>query len=190
MTARGLHPGSPEWEKNGICQSITWPRSKYTILGRRDDGTELESDYLTGNALQKEKDRHFVQIGFVDPATLVTAAKKKQLVALINGLPQSTVKGDTRFIVQSDCDVSILFDEAALEEWVAALEGQDHIGDFYIVTQRQAVFEDLKTRIIDLLGPILVTEDETRSMREGFKADLDYFRLDFLDRAQVETGGN
>ena len=185
LTNAGLQQGEPEWEQHGICQSVAWPRSKYSILGRRDDGTKLEGDYLTGNTLQKERDRRFVQIGFVDAATLTTAAKKKQVIALIDGLPQSAVTRETRFIVLPGYKASILFDEAAAEEWLAVLEDQNHIADFYIITPRQAVFDDIKVRVMDLLGSILITEDEKRPMREGFAANLEYFRLDFLDKDQV-----
>ena len=41
LSARGLQPGDADWEAQGICRSVTWPRSKYTILGQRDDGSVL-----------------------------------------------------------------------------------------------------------------------------------------------------
>ena len=44
-----------EWEKHGICQAVTWPRSKFTILGKRDDGTDLEGEYFTGQYTENEK---------------------------------------------------------------------------------------------------------------------------------------
>lgn len=34
LSSNGLNPGDPEWEKSGICQSVTWPRTKYSILGK------------------------------------------------------------------------------------------------------------------------------------------------------------
>jgi adenine-specific DNA-methyltransferase len=115
-------------------------------------------------------------------------AKKKQLVALIEGIPQSEVKKDSIFVVSEKHPASILFDEAQAEAWLDALEDQDHITDFYIVTSCNTVFEALKARITDLLGPITVTEEEKRPMREGFAANLAYFRLDFLDKDQVALG--
>ena len=68
---------------------MTWPRSKFTILGQRDDGSVLSGEYLTGKTMEREKARSFTQNGFVDPAQLDTSAKKKQVVSLINGLPQT-----------------------------------------------------------------------------------------------------
>ena len=185
LSARGLQPGDDEWEALGICRSVTWPRSKFTILGRRDDGTPLSGEYLTGKVVEKEKPRTFKQIGFVDPAALDTPAKKKQVVALIDGLPQTLVKEPCPFIVSEDHKSSILFDPAAADDWLEALDGQEHITDFYIVTPAKRVFDGLKAQVNDLLGPILVPEDEQRPMAEGFPANLAYFKLDFLDKDRV-----
>ena len=185
LTARGLQPGDAEWEAQGICRSVTWPRSKYTILGRRDDGSVLTGEYLTGKTVEREKARSFTQIGFVDPAQLDTPAKKKQVVAMIDGLPQTLVKEPCPFIVSEDHKATVLFDPAAAEDWLEALDGQEHITDFYIVTPVKRVFDQLKVQVVELLGPILVPEEEKRQMSAGFAANLAYFKLDFLERERV-----
>ncbi|MFZ5499699.1 MAG: site-specific DNA-methyltransferase [Pseudomonadota bacterium] len=185
LSARGLQPGDAEWEAQGICRSVTWPRSKYTILGRRDDGSVLTGEYLTGKTVEREKARSFTQIGFVDPLQLDTLPKKKQLVALIDGLPQTLVKDPCPFIVSEDHKASVLFDPAAAEDWLEALDGQEHITDFYIVTPVKRVFDQLKAQVVELLGPILVPEEEKRPMSAGFAANLAYFKLDFLEKERV-----
>ena len=185
LSARGLQPGDAEWEAQGICRSVTWPRSKYTILGQRDDGSLLTGEYLTGKTVECEKARSFTQIGFVDPATLDTLPKKKQVVALIDGLPQTLVKAPCLFIVSEDHKASVLFDPAAAEDWLEALDGQEHITDFYIVTPTKRVFDQLKAQVVDLLGPLLVPEEEKRTMSAGFAANLAYFKLDFLEKERV-----
>lgn len=185
LTAQGLHPGDDDWEAQGICRSVTWPRSKYTILGRRDDGTVLTGEYLTGKTTEREKPRSFTHIGFVHPSTLNTQPKKKQMVALIDGLPQTLVQGDSAFIVSEDHKASVLFDPGAAEAWLEALDGQTHISDFYIVTPSTREFQALKSQVVDLLGPLLVPEEERRPMSEGFAANLAYFKLDFLEKDSI-----
>lgn len=189
LTARGLQPGDDEWEAQGICRSVTWPRSKYTILGQRDDGSVLSGEYLTGKTVEREKARNFRQIGFVDPAQLDTPAKKKQVVALIDGLPQTLVKDPCTFIVSEDHKATVLFDPAAAEDWMEALDGQEHITDFYIVTPIKRLYDQLKAHVVELLGPILVPEEEKRPMSAGFAANLAYFKLDFLERERVSLRG-
>lgn len=185
LSGQGLQQGDAEWEAQGICRSVTWPRSKFTILGRRDDSTALAGDYLTGKAVDREKARNFTQIGFVDPALLDTVAKKKQVVALIDGLPQTLVKDPCTFVVSDDHKASLLFDESAADDWLEALDGQDHITDFFIVTPKKRVFDSLKARVVELLGPLIVAEEEKRPICAGFRANLAYFKLDFLDKDRV-----
>lgn len=188
LQAQELSPGDPAWEQQGICRSVTWPRSKYTILGRRDDGTTLDGDYLTGKSITKERPRRVQQIGFVNLAELNTAAKKKQLVALIDGIPQSLVKADSVFIVSETHSASILFDETQTDAWLEALEDQEHITDLYIVAAQPRRFNEIKEQVTELLGPITITEEEKRPMAAGFTANLEYFKLDFLDKDQVALG--
>jgi adenine-specific DNA-methyltransferase len=185
LTARGLQPGDVDWEEQGICRAVTWPRSKYTILGQRDDGSLLTGEYLTGKTVNREKARSFTQIGFVDPAQLDTLPKKRQVVTLIDGLPQTLVKDPCLFIVSEGHKASVLFDPAAAEDWLDALDGQEHITDFYIVTPVKRLFDQLKAQVVDLLGPIVVPEEERRLMSAGFAANLAYFKLDFLERERV-----
>lgn len=185
LRSRGLQAGDDEWEAQGICRSVTWLRSKFSILGHRDDGTQLPGEYLTGKTAAKEKARSFRQIGFVDPAQLDSQPKKKQVVALIDGLPQTLVKDLCPFIVSEDHKASVLFDPASAEDWLEALDGQEHITDFYIVTPVKRVFDQLKAQVVELLGPVLVQEEEKRPMSAGFPANLAYFKLDFLERERV-----
>lgn len=185
LRLRGVQPGDTEWEALGICRSVTWPRSKYTILGRRDDGTVLDGDYFTSRTVQRERARSFTQIGFVNPTTLDTTVKKKQVVALIDGLPQTLVTDPCPFIVSEDHKASVLFDVAEAAAWLEALDGQEHITDIYIVTPAKRVFDQLKAQVVELLGPWLVSEEEKRPMSAGFAANLAYFKLDFLDPERV-----
>ncbi|MBS0501153.1 MAG: site-specific DNA-methyltransferase [Proteobacteria bacterium] len=185
LSARGLQAGDADWEAQGICRSVTWPRSKYTILGQRDDGSVLGGEYFTGKTVEREKARRFVQIGFVDPAQLDALPKKKQVLALIDGLPQTLAQEPCRFIVSESHKASVLFDPQAVEDWLEALDGQEHITDFYVVTPAKKLFDQLKAQVVELLGPILLPEEEKRPMSAGFAANLAYFKLDFLEHERV-----
>ncbi|CAA9889901.1 DNA methylase [Candidatus Methylobacter favarea] len=187
LQEQGLMPGDADYEKHGICQSVTWPRSKYTILGRRDDGTLLDGDYLTGRTITKNKRRTFKQIGFIDTAQLTTA-RKKELAGLLDGIPQSKINKDTAFFVDETCTSSVLFDDACADAYLEALDDMTHIETFYLVTANNALFERLKGAINELLGPLKVSVEEKRPLSAGFEANLAYFKLDFLDPDEVQLG--
>lgn len=190
LAAQGHHPGDEAWEQHGVCRSVTWPRAKYTILGRRDDGTRLEGDYLTGRTVTKTKARTFRQLSFVDPATLTTAARKREVAALIDAIPGSQIKAGDPFFVSAEPrhTAALLFDDAHEAAFLDALEGMEHITHFYVVTPDGRRFRALQAEIEALLGPIEVQEEERRPMAAGFPANLEYFRLDFLDKDQVALG--
>lgn len=187
LGSQGLQAGNDEWDKYGICQSVTFPRSKYTMLGRRDDGTELEGEYLTGRKVTKEKARTFKQLGFVE-GRLLSLVQRKQLVALIDKVPQSRITADMPFFVDDEIPASILFDIRKVEAWLEVLEEQEHITDFYVATQENRAFNSIKQKVQGLLGPALIVEDGKRPFKYGFPANLEYFKLDFLDPTEVQMG--
>lgn len=68
------------------------------------------------------------------------------------------------------------------------LNKNDHVTDVYIVTDKNADFKSIKEKIIELLGSVQKTEDVTLPMSGGFKANVAYFKLGFLDKAAVRIG--
>ena len=190
LKAAGYQPGDPEWEKHGICRSVTWPRTEYSILGKRADGTVLSGEYFTNQTTTKEVNRSFYQLGFVENPASLTPAAKKQIVALIgkDKLPQSLVKADSCFIVSEKHTASVLFDPDAADEWLNTLEDQEHITDFYIVAKDSRTYNNIRQKVVNLLGTVTVTEPLKRPMSEGFAANVEYFKLGFLDKNSVSLG--
>jgi adenine-specific DNA-methyltransferase len=204
LSREGYDPSHRRWEAHGVCRSVTWPRTKFTFLGHRDDNSPLVEDFLTGRLVEKQKRRTFRHAAFVAPEDFrvadglsETAAKKaaktvqkKKLafVGMIDAIPQNSVTPGCRFIVSEDQKASVLFDPDAAAEWLEALEEQDHITDFYIVAEDDKQFKAIKAQVDDLLGPLIVQEEEKRPMSAGFAANVAYFKLDFLDKDRVELG--
>ena len=81
--------------------------------------------------------------------------------------------------------VSVLFDELAAETWIDELDGQTHITDFVSSAPSRRRFAEIKAAVVELLGPSMASEEIRLPMSEGFPANLEYFRLDFLDPEQV-----
>ncbi|MBS3985646.1 MAG: site-specific DNA-methyltransferase [Selenomonadales bacterium] len=186
----GYQPGDPEWESRGICRSVTWPRTEYSILGKRADGIKLTGEYYTSQTTSKEINRSFYQLGFVENPAALTHAAKKQIVALIgkDKLPQSLVNTDSRFVVSEKHNASVLFDPEAANEWLVALEEQEHITDLYIVASEKRTFNEIKAKVVELLGTLTITEPLKRPMSDGFSANVEYFKLGFLDKNSVSLG--
>lgn len=187
MGDQGLQPGDPEWDAVGICRSVTWPRNKFTILGKRDDGTVLDGEYQTGRTVSKDKARNIRQLGFAEGRTL-TLLQRKQLVALMPDLPQSKLEADAPWFLDAELPVSVLWDVQQSAAWLEELGDADHLTDIYVVTTESKLFNALAKEIKESLGPLTVEEDEKRRMAEGFAANLDYFKLEFLEPSAVAMG--
>ena len=188
LKAKGLQPGDEEWERFGVARYVNWPRTKCSIIGQNIDGEPLKGSYQTYLKQEKEKERTIKQITLIDDPSSMKTAQKKELVALCcqGKLPQSLVKADTKFIVSEDHPCTILFEINYAEEWLEALEDQDQITEFYIVTRNNKAFKKLKADIQELLGNIIEEEPVSRPMSEGFAANAKYFKLGFLDKDSVE----
>ena len=188
LKAAGYHPGQEEWDKWGIARYVNWPRTKCSILGVDVNGEPLKGNYQTYLKQEKEKERTIRQITLIDDPSSLKTAQKKELVALCcqGKLPQNLVKADSKFIVSEEHPCSILFDINYAEEWLDELDGQDHITELFIVTRNTAAFKQLKEELQNLLGNIVTEEPVVRPMSEGFKANVKYFRLGFLDKNAVE----
>jgi adenine-specific DNA-methyltransferase len=194
LQRNGYQPGDPEWEEHGICRAVTWPRTQYSIMGKRNDGSPLTGEYFTNQTVTKEESRSFYHLGFVDNPAELTHNAKKQIVAVLRGkdgktqLPQTLVKSDSKFIVSEKHSTSILFNLDSADEWLNALEDQAHITDFYIVVTETAAFNAIKARVSELLGTITVKSQIKRPMSEGLPANVEYFKLGFLDKNSVSLG--
>ena len=183
----GYQPGDEEWERLGIARYVNWPRTKCSILGVDINEEALKGNYQTYLKQEKEKERTIKQITLIDNPSSMKTAQKKELVALCcqGKLPQSLVKADTKFIVSEDHPCTILFDINYTDEWLEALEDQDQLSEFYIVTKNNETFKKLKADIQEMLGNIIEEEPVLRPMSDGFAANAQFFKLSFLDKNAV-----
>jgi adenine-specific DNA-methyltransferase len=132
-----------------------------------------------------EKARKFVHLSFVDSIAMTNTAQKRQLMSALRDLPSTLEDDQLGYLVSAENPATILFNENDSEAWFTALDGQDHITTVYIVAQTKKIFEQLKASVEEILNPIAVAEDEKHPLSSGFKADLAYFRLAFLDKDRV-----
>lgn len=191
LLPQGIRPGDEEWERWGIARYVNWPRTKCSILGNDVNGNPIEGEYITTLSTTKETDRKFTQINFL-PAD-ATFKQKKAVVTLIN--KQKTVKlptmtQDAPFLVpeEDDYNASILFDLNKKDDWLEALDGNDHITHLYIVAEKDADYKRVKNEVSEVMGKIEETVPVSMPMKDGFKANAVFFKLGFLDKRSVERG--
>lgn len=191
LKPQGIRPGDEEWEKWGIARYVNWPRTKCSILGVDVNSQPIRGEYITSLTETKQTSRKFTQINFL-PIN-VTLRQKKALVTLINrqkDIKLPTMSEDLPFLVSEDDDynASILFDVNEAESWMESLDGNNHITNLYIVSEKDTKFKSIKAEVSELMGQIEETVPVTMPMSEGFKANAAYFKLGFLDKRAVSKG--
>lgn len=184
---QGKNPGDIEWEKHGICQSATFPRSKYVLNGKRDDGTVLSGEYITGRKIKEEVSRTVRPLGFTGLDQLNKVSVRKQLAAAM-GVKQSKIDSGPWYLLDDD-QTSILFDLDKLDDFCSLLQEQGkHLTTIYLLLPNNQAFKVAKERILSALPPLFKEKDETLPFSTGFEENLQYFRLDFLDPEEIVLG--
>lgn len=190
LTAKGFKPGDEVWENLGIARYVNWPRTVASITGLDVKGQLIKGEYLTYLTTEKESNRRFQQISFVNDFSSLSLSEKKDLVTVLSkgSIAKSSVEDDASYIIDNDSAIAILLDEASASDWLEELEGQNGIRDFIICTADKKLFNSLKKRITELLGTFKEQVPLTLPMSDGFKANAIFFKLGFLDKQAVQMG--
>ncbi len=188
LKAEGKTPVDKEWIDLGIARYVTWPRTVASITGNDVNGKPISGEYLTYLTQEKESTRRFKKVSYVRDIESLPVTDLKELVSNLSEgkIAKNKVAEDTRYIIDEDSDISLLLDDNAAADWLDDLEGAEHVRTFVIVTQNNKLFNSLKRQIGELLGPIKTTEPQTLPMADGFKANVEFFHLGFLDKRAVE----
>lgn len=184
----GKTPIDKEWIDLGIARYVTWPRTVASIIGKDIYGNSLSGEYLTYLTHEKESQRKFKKVSYVLDFDQLSLNDKKELVSNLTdgGIAKNKVTGETQYVVERGCEIAVLLNEGAAPDWLDALEGAEHVKTLVIVTRDDKLFNALKRQINELLGPAKTIEPKTRPMAEGFKANVEFFHLGFLDKRAVE----
>lgn len=178
LREEGYYPGDREFEQHGICESVTWPRCKYAIQGRRDDGTTLQGEYLNGRKFSEgfDENMEYFRLEFVDP-TLVERGDAFEgilpILWLIAGAigERESRRGSTPWYIASHSPFAVLIQEAKFSEFPEALRERSDIKCVFLVTDSDDNFAAMRRA----LG---------RRYRcvQLYKSYLENFRINTVDR--------
>lgn len=190
LTAQGFKPGDYEWERLGIARYVAWPRTTCSIKGVDVNGQPISGEYLTYLTETKSTARKIKQLSLTLPSGREGKALKKQIVALLGKkqLAQSLVTDDCPFIVSESYPSAILFDSNQWEDFIEALDGQEQIREIIVVTDNNRRFAALKSEIENSVGTYEETVPVTFPMADGFEANVEFFKLGFLDKNAIALG--
>ena len=181
LLAAGKQPGSDEWEELGICHAVTWPRVRYSLEGRRADGSSLGGDYLNGREMSEgfQENAQYFKLDFLDPSVVHRGESYEAILPIL--WMMSGAFGALEFSRQSDkyhfpkgAPFCVLFKEDCYREFSDKLAARTDITHVFLVTDSVEAFNEMacgldgKKRCVQLY----------RSYLDNFKINLEQRNAD------------
>ena len=151
----GYSPGDPEYEIEGIADSITWPRSKAVTEGKTADGKDLSIVYHGFGETEQEEAIKFAQIKI----DVETASSKKSVLSTLKNISKlgcdittSEVK-DSPFSVLQNRETAILWQMEESAAFVDALSNVEDLRQVIAIGGTNSDFRKLKTEVSSRVAP-------------------------------------
>ncbi len=173
LNRAGIFAGDAEFERHGICESVTFPRCEYVINGHRDDGTPLPGKYLNGRELAAGFDENlaYFKLDFLDPNEVALGSKFENVLPILWLMAGAQGKlvirnGKKPFYIPDASPFAVLLKERHFSEFRTALATRPDITHVFLVTDSQEAFREMSA---DIAG-----DRETVMLYKNY---LDNFRL-------------
>jgi adenine-specific DNA-methyltransferase len=150
----GIEPGSPEYERQGICASVTWPRVSTVLTGRRRDKSRLPGKYLDGRPLSEgfEANAQYLKLDFLDPVDVNRGEKYEAILPILWLMAGAAgdlelAKGSGRHHFPKGCPFCVLLREDHFKEFAARLKERPDITHVFLVTDSVEAFHEMAGEI-------------------------------------------
>ncbi len=183
MNSEGYFLGDPEYERHGVCESVTWPRCKYVTNGKRDDGAELSGAYINGREMREgfEENMAYFHLDFLDPAE-VARGDAFQAISPILWMMGGCVgsreasKGSQAWFIPKNSPFAVLLREKEFQAFRKKLDERQDIELVFLVTDSEENFALMR-----------------RDLRHGvkcvqlYKSYLENFRINIAESLREHT---
>ncbi|MCX7015970.1 MAG: DNA methyltransferase [Candidatus Sumerlaeota bacterium] len=181
LKKEGTEPGSAEYEKQGICAAVTWPRVEAILLGRRRDKTRLPGQYLDGRAMSLgfEENAQYLKLDFLDPGEVKRGESYEAILPILWMMAGASgdfqlSKGSGKHHFPKGCPFCVLLREDHFKEFAAKLAERPDITHVFLVTDSVEAFHEMGSRI----GKDKRCVQLYKSYLDNFKINLEPKRAD------------
>lgn len=161
LAAKGFTQGDVEWEKLGIANYVTWPRTVCSINGKDIKGENLKGNYIGSDIPMADgfkANAVFFKLGFLDKTSVQLGRQFKELLPLLwlkaggwGKCPDSEVvsTGSTTggqlppYIILPENHFAVLIDEKFFSEFEPKVNAEKEIWTAYIVTDFEKGFKSM-----------------------------------------------
>ncbi len=154
LNEAGHWPGQVEFEKHGICESVTWPRCKYVINGQRDDGTQLPGVYLNGREMKEgfEANLDYFKLDFLDPHAVAKGQAFESILPILWLMAgavgqRETSRGGGKWFIPKHSPYAVLIDEHAIRAFARELRQRPDVTHVFLVTDSEEAYHALRAKL-------------------------------------------
>lgn len=156
LLAEGLEPGSVQWERHGLCESITWPRITAAFKGRDPSGKKLSGEYDIGRPMADgfAENAAYFRLDFLDPSKVVRGDKFEAIVPILWMLAGcqgecTLARGASACFMPPKNPFAVLIKEDHFTEFKKRLAKREDITHIFIVTDSVEGFQDMARELGD-----------------------------------------
>lgn len=176
LQKEGLQPGSPQYDRHGICESVTWPRVETILTGRRRDKSKLPGKYLDGRAIGDgfQENAEYLRLDFLDPAEVRRGEAYEAILPILwmmagaVGTPDHS-KGQGSYHFPKGSPFCVLLREDAFKDFSVKLRERSDITHVFLVTDSVEAFHEMTAQIGK--GPRCI--QLYKSYLDNFKINID-----------------
>jgi adenine-specific DNA-methyltransferase len=153
LAKSGFFPADPEFEREGICDNVTWPRCKNAINGKRDDGTPLVGKYVPIRSDDKEiklsdgfkENLEYFRLDFLDPDSVARGDAFQAILPILwmmagcRGTREDS-KGSQPWFIPKQSPFAVLIKEKEFRAFREKIADRKDIEWVFLVTDSEENF--------------------------------------------------
>lgn len=152
LTVQGYQPGDPEWEKLGIAQYVTWPRTVCSIKGHDINGNPLKGNYISSDLPMSDGFRancEYFKLGFLDKNDVALGKQFKEILPLLwlksgaVGKRPELNGGVPDILILPQNKMAVLSNERTFMEFEEKLDDYPEIETVFIVTDSERAYREM-----------------------------------------------
>lgn len=157
LNREGHFYGDIDFEQEGICESVTWPRVKFAINGKRDDGTILQGHYLDIEGFEKSlkwsdglsENVEYFRVAFLDPDEIARGDAFMAILPILwmiagcQGKREES-KGSTAWFIPKSSPFAVLIQEKQFRSFLDKLSERSDIQWAFLVTDSEENFAQMR----------------------------------------------
>ncbi len=172
LTAQGLRPGDPNWERWGICDYVTKARVAGAITGRTSEGQPIEGEYKSSDSFPMsegfDENAEFFTLTYEDPVAVDHNRAFARIAPLLwmragsRGRRINVLPPEGWAVVET---YGLLTDLDQADAFLATTKAQADQRLAYIVTDDDRRFQAIAAELPDRVEPVRLYESYLSNFR-------------------------